>query len=148
VPCLKHSFSIHIIAQFVKHFFEILSYNCINGLLAHKVDHQAVGKAYDVRAAVAETPVHTVVVRAGSVRDGDLTVFDCEVIIAHASDADMKCPVDPKIQGLQQRAVTDDLCVGSSFARQEQGDAEADADQQHSGKQDDPVFRLHREYLA
>ena len=129
--------------QFVKHFFKKLSHNGINGLFAHKTDHQTIGKADDICAAIAITPVHTVVIRAGSFGDGDLTVFYGDKIISYASDADLKFTVNPQVQGFQQRAVTEDLHMGGSLSGKKHGNADTNADQKYCGKQNDPVFCLH-----
>ena len=64
-----------------KNFEKILS-NCrVDFLLLHKLDHQFVGQAHDVRASAAKSTVHTVMIRAAGLGDGDLTVLNGDGVV-------------------------------------------------------------------
>ena len=111
------------------------------------MDHQTVGQANNIGAAVAVAPVHTVMVGAGSFDHCDFAILDADFIVTGAA-VDHKRLVDTKVYGMQNLALTEDLGMGGSFAGEKQESAQTGADQQKKKEKKDPGFCFHRDNLA
>ena len=92
-----------------KNFEKILS-NCrVDFLLLHKADHQFVGQAHDVRASAAKSTVHTVMIRAAGLGDGDLTVLNGDGVVAAVCRFNGKFLIHIQTDGAQDLPVAEDL---------------------------------------
>jgi len=105
-----------------------LSHNHIDFRRSHKTDYQLVGQTHDLGTAVAESPVHAVVIRAVCFRYTDLAVFDVDHIFPAASVADINLAVNAQIDCVHDLTITEDLGMGSCFAGHQQKDAQPQAD--------------------
>ena len=119
-------------------FFKKLPDGGIDGLFTQESDDQPVGQAYDVRAAVAETPLHAVVIRAVGPGDSDLAVFDGDGVLAVHGEF----LVDGQVHGFDLPATGGDPGK-PGLLRAQQGKAQKKTGGGHRAEKHDPEFRFH-----
>ena len=64
-----------------------------------KTDHQTVGKAHNIGAAGAKSTLHTVVIGAGGIGNGDGALVNSYDIIAAIGGRNGEFLVDPQVNG-------------------------------------------------
>ena len=109
-----------------------------------KLDHQAVGQADDGGAGIAEAPVHTIMIRAVGLGDGDLSVPDRDGIAPAPGRGNGEFLVPGQGNGPHQPPVGVDLGMDGGICRQQQGQAGGDAQHKDQADEQDPVFCLHK----
>lgn len=99
--------------------------------------------AHDLRAAVAEAPGHTVVVRAGGGGDGNFAAFHGNRVFSAAVAGDGEGLVKAQIHGFYQGSLTADLGVGGRSAGTHQKQAQPQTKGQQGRQQNGPGFGFH-----
>ena len=146
MPLPKHLFSIHTTLHFVKRFLQNLkklSHHSVDGQFSQKADHQAVGKTYDLCAAVTVAPVHAVMVGTVGLGDGNLTVSDSDYVMAAFGGINGELLIDAQIHGFQNSALAGDLSKDGGFFGPKDIRAQSKAENKHGGKEKDPGFCFH-----
>ena len=77
--------------------------------LVQEGNDQPVGQAHDLGSAVAEAPVHAVVVRAVGLGDGDGPIFDGDGVAAAAVRFHGELLIHPQINDVDHLAVAGDF---------------------------------------
>jgi hypothetical protein len=124
-------------------FLKNLSDYGVNFLEAQKTDGHPVGKAYDFRAAVAESALHTVVIRAVGLGDGDPSAFYGNDVITAVFAVYSKFLVDPQIHCFYHLALVGDFCMSGGFSGGEKIKTGPKTDSQNECENNNPGSCFH-----
>ena len=130
-------------SQFVKRIFEKISKNLSDHKIylgfAQKRNDQTMGQTYDLGTGIAETTIHAIAVGTVSPGDGDLAVPDGDDVgTGLVSNGEFL--IDAQIQGADHTAVGGDLSHSGRGRSGHEKQAQSDASNDQTKKQDGPIF--------
>ncbi len=128
-------------------FFDIskkLSHGPVYLCFPKESDHEPVGQAHDLSAAVAPAPAGAVLIRAAGLGHGDFAGPDSDSIAASVCQCDRKFLIGIQIHGTDRATVADDLRPGRRAAGGEEEEAAPSAQEQQDCQNGYPGLCFHR----